>query len=142
MRVTAPIIPANDTGDFFVVGRGVAVVSTGGRVCSVMTGAGVAGVAGRDARRVNRVDPVTSTVVPVTLTIYSSCRNVDASTGNDHRFKEPVPGLTLTEPEAPENSAFWDLDVGLNDEEVISTIRVSSTARFVEPVIVNCSPTT
>ena len=145
-RVTsaiAPIITVTDSGDVWVVGVGVGVVGTiDGNSCSVMTGDGIEGVAGWLFTIVNRVDPVTSIAIPETFTIYSSGLNVDASTGNDHRFNVPLPGSTFTVPEAPENSAFWDLDVGLKDDEVISTNRLSSTARLVEPVMVNCSPTT
>ena len=135
-----------DSGDFFVVGAGVGVVvAIEGNVRSVMTGNGVATVVtviGRASTILNRVDPVTPTVIPETLTIYSSGLNDEASIGNDQRFNAPLPGSIFTVPAAPENSALWDLEVGLNDDEVTSTIRLSPAARLVEPEMTNCSPTT
>ena len=113
----------------------------GSDVCSVITGEGVMGTVVVASTILNRVDPVTSRVVPETFTIYSSGLNVDASTGNDHVLNAPLPVATVTIPLAPENSPLWDLDVGLNDEDVISIIRVSPAARLVEPETVNCSPT-
>ena len=107
---SAPISKITDSGDFCVVGAGVGVVGAiEGNVRSVMTGDGVAGAVGCPSTILNRVDSVTSTVMPETLTIYSSGLNVEVSTGNDHLFNAPLPGTTVTVPEAPENSAFWDL---------------------------------
>ena len=109
----AAIITAIDSDDFGVVGAGVGVVvPIEGNVRSVMTGTGVTTVVtvtGRASTILNRVDPVASTVIPETLTIYSYGLNVDASTGNDHRFNAPLPCSIFTVPAAPENSALWDL---------------------------------
>src|SRR5512136_32946 len=65
-------------GDPEGVGTGLA-----GAVAGVVTGAVVvagAGVAGTFATRLKVVDPVTSTVIPETVTIYSSGLNAAVST--------------------------------------------------------------
>ena len=85
-------------------------------------GAGVAGAVACASTILNRVDPVTSTVRPDTLTIYSSGLKDVASTGNDHVFNALLPGTIVTVPEAAENSPLWDLTVGVKEDYVISII--------------------
>ncbi len=136
-------IVTDDSGDFcVVVGGRDGVVVTGDAVWGVVIGAGVVVVEGIFSIILNVVDPVTSITVPDTLTIYSSGLNVDASTSNDHWFIPPLPGSIVTVPDEPENSPLCDFCDGLNDEEVISTRSLFPTARLVEPVIANLSPTT
>jgi hypothetical protein len=141
--MNATRITIDDRGDFWVVVRGGdRVVVIGDAVwsivvCVVTVGIGV-GING--SRILNVVDPVTSIVVPDTFTIYSSGLNVDVSTSKDHRLKPFVPDSTLTVPADPENSDPCTFCVGLNDDEMISIIRLFPTARLVEPVMVNFSP--
>ncbi len=121
-------------------GGGGNVVGAAVTVVVVVTIATVSIVVGGLSMRINVVDPVTSTVMPETFTRYSSGLNVEESTSNDQRLYPFVPGITCTVPEEPENSPLCAFCVGLNDEEMISTMSVLPTARLVEPVMVNVSP--
>ena len=62
---------------------------------------GVFPVGGSFSNRLNEVDPVTSMMVPDTLTRYSSGLNADVSTSKDQRFIPPLPGCTVTVPDEP-----------------------------------------
>ena len=131
-----------ESGDFCVVGRGVdGVVGIGIVVWTVVSGDSVFRFVGNFSTILNVVVLVTSMVSPDTVTTYSSGLKVDASTSNDQWLNPFVPGSTLTVPADPENSPLCTFCVGLNDDEVISIIRLFPTARLVEPLIVNLSPT-
>ena len=131
-------IPGPDAG---VVAGGmavvvIAVVCGGVAVITVVAG----DVAGSYAFRTNVVLADESCSTAETVTMYSSGFQAAVSTGNDQELY-PDPFRTYTVPDAPENSPLWAFVVGLNDDEMTSTIRASPAARLVEPVMANASPT-
>ena len=130
-------------GDFGVAGTVVVVTSVdttvAGGVVAITVGGAVVEITG--ARILNVAESLTATVMPDTVTIYSSGRNDDVSTGIDHWFFPPDPALTCTVFAIPEKLPSVVFFVGAKDEDVISTWRLSPTARLVVPPIVNWSPT-
>jgi hypothetical protein len=89
---------------------------------------------------VNFPEAVALWVTALTVTRYSSGVNVDVSTVNDQVFWPALPGITVTIPPAPEKPEGAFFEVGANEEDVISTIRLSPAARLVVPFRVKFSP--
>jgi hypothetical protein len=142
ITASAPMAIQKGDGDF-----GVVITVVGGLVIvggMVVTGTGTvvtAVVGGSIFTILKKVEAVTSCVIPETLTMYSSGLKAVASTSNDQWLYPPLPGTTVTVPEAPENSPLCVFSVGWKEDEVTSTERMSPAARFVEPEMVNLSPT-
>jgi hypothetical protein len=116
-----------------VAAGGVSAVAT----TAVRSGDGVTGF----SKSRKDSDPVAATVTPETLTRYSSGLKDEVSTGSDQVFLPPVPGWTWTIFAVPEKLPSEVFPVGENEEDVISTWRLSPAARFVVPERRISSPT-
>jgi len=89
---------------------------------------------------VNFPEAVALWVTALTVTRYSSGENVEVSTVNDQMFWPALPGCTVTMPPAPEKPEDVLFEVGENEDDVISTIRLSPAARLVVPLRIKTVP--
>ena len=86
---SAPMHMKAGRGDFVVVGSaetGIVVTIVDGITVTAGVITGDVGVEGRVSTILNVADPLTSWMIPLTLTIYSSGLNPVASMANDHEL--------------------------------------------------------